>query len=91
MIRHCGHFKEPDPAVSALVEAKDHSEGKMTLKTHEVKDLSDLNISPDEIVHIREKFNTPRGVFAHLLHTYSRTLEHWKIGSKEEVHLMVRQ
>lgn len=36
---------------SALVEAKEHSEGKVTLKTHQV------NVSPEEIVSIREQFN----------------------------------
>ncbi len=65
---------------SALVEAKEHSNGKLTLKTHEVNDLSDLNISPDEITHIRERFNMSRGVFANLLHTSSRTLENWEQG-----------
>lgn len=65
---------------SALVEAKNHSEGKLTLKTHQVNDLSQLDISPSEIVHIREKFNMSRGVFASLLHTSSRTLENWEQG-----------
>ncbi len=65
---------------SALVEAKEHSEGKITLKTHQVNDLSELAISPSEIVHIREKFNMSRGVFARLLHTSSRTLENWEQG-----------
>ena len=65
---------------SALVEAKEHSEGKLTLKTHHVNDLSELEISPNEIVHIRENFNMSRGVFASLLHTSSRTLENWEQG-----------
>ncbi|KMT64421.1 helix-turn-helix domain-containing protein [Catenovulum maritimum] len=65
---------------SALVEAKEHSKGKLTLKNHEVNDISDLNISPDEIVSIREQFNMSRGVFANLLHTSSRTLENWEQG-----------
>ncbi|MFC5081174.1 Antitoxin igA-2 [Vibrio thalassae] len=65
---------------SALVEAKEHSEGKLTLKTHQVNDISELNISPDEIVRIREHFNMSRGVFARLLHTSSRTLENWEQG-----------
>ena len=65
---------------SALVEAKEHSEGRLTLKTHQVKDLSELDISPSEIVHIREKLNMSRGVFASLLHTSSRTLENWEQG-----------
>ncbi|OYW94590.1 MAG: transcriptional regulator [Alishewanella sp. 32-51-5] len=65
---------------SALVEAKQHSEGKLTLKTHHVNATGELNISPDEIVSIREQFNMSRGVFARLLHTSSRTLENWEQG-----------
>lgn len=65
---------------SALVEAKQHSEGKLTLKTHYVYDVGNLNISPDEILSIREQFNMSRGVFARLLHTSSRTLENWEQG-----------
>ncbi len=65
---------------SALVEAKAHSEGKVTLRTHNVNDISELSISPDEIVRIREQFNMSRGVFARLLHTSSRTLESWEQG-----------
>ncbi len=53
---------------SAFVEAKQHSEGKLALKTHHVNDVGELNISPDEIVIIREQFNMSRGVFARLLH-----------------------
>ena len=63
-----------------MLEAKAHSEGKLTLKTHQVNDVSELDISPDEIVNIREKFNMSRGVFANLLHTSSRTLENWEQG-----------
>lgn len=65
---------------SALIEAKEHSEEKLTLKTYHVNDVSELDISPNEIVHIREKFNMSRGVFASLLHTSSRTLENWEQG-----------
>ncbi|MEE2025858.1 MULTISPECIES: helix-turn-helix domain-containing protein [Alkalimonas] len=64
----------------ALVEAKQHSEGKLTLKTHQVSDVGELNITPNEIVSIREQFNMSRGVFARLLHTSSRTLENWEQG-----------
>lgn len=65
---------------SALVEAKAQSEGKVTLKTHPVSDLGELNISPEEIISLREQFNMSRGVFARLLHTSSRTLENWEQG-----------
>ncbi|MFT5677033.1 MAG: putative transcriptional regulator [Paraglaciecola sp.] len=43
---------------SALVEAKEHSEGKLTLKTYQVNDVGELKISPDEIISIREKLKT---------------------------------
>jgi len=65
---------------SALVEAKAHSEGKLTLKTHQVDEVGELNILPNEIVDIRETFNMSRGVFARLLHTSARTLENWEQG-----------
>jgi len=65
---------------SALVEAKEHSEGKLTLKTHQINDVSELNISPNEILTIREQFNMSRGVFARLLHISARTLENWEQG-----------
>ncbi|MFA0053677.1 helix-turn-helix domain-containing protein [Vibrio echinoideorum] len=65
---------------SALIECKEDSEGKITLKVNNVNNISDLDISPDEIVDIREQFNMSRGVFACLLHTSSRTLENWEQG-----------
>ena len=49
---------------TALVDAKAHSQGKLTLRTHTVNEFNDLAISPDEIVNIREEFNMSRGVFA---------------------------
>ena len=65
---------------SALAEAREHSEGKLTLRTHQVDDKDGLSILPDEIVGIREAFNMSRGVFARLLHTSARTLENWEQG-----------
>ncbi|MEI5617483.1 hypothetical protein WB403_51210, partial [Streptomyces brasiliscabiei] len=57
---------------TALVDAKAHSQGKLTLRTHAVSDIDELAISPDEIIKIRETFNMSRGVFANLLHTSAR-------------------
>ncbi|GAA58505.1 antitoxin igA-2 [Pseudoalteromonas sp. BSi20652] len=65
---------------TALVDAKAHSQGKLTLRSHKVNDINDLAISPDEIVNIRETFNMSRGVFANILHTSARTLENWEQG-----------
>ena len=65
---------------TALNEAKQHSEGKLTLKTHVVADIESHRLEPDEIVQIRERFNMSRGVFARYLHTSVRTLESWEQG-----------
>ncbi len=64
----------------ALSEAKQHSEGKLTLRIVNVKSSEDFSLSPSEIVNIREMFNMSHGVFAKYLHTSSRTLENWKQG-----------
>lgn len=64
----------------SLLEAKAHSEGKVTLKNHTVSQLSQLKVSPQEVIEIREQFNMSRGVFARLLHTSVRTLENWEQG-----------
>tara|TARA_B100001059_G_C17568506_1_gene443740 strand:- start:265 stop:489 length:225 start_codon:yes stop_codon:yes gene_type:complete len=39
---------------TGLDDAKAHSQGKFTLRTHKVNDINNLAISPDEIVNIRE-------------------------------------
>jgi len=65
---------------TALAEAKQHSEGKLTLKSHSVVTTKRPRLEPDEIVRIREQLNMSRGVFAHYLHTSIRTLESWEQG-----------
>lgn len=65
---------------SALSEAKKHSEGKLTLRTHSVGVDKKLMITPNEILNIRENFHMSRGLFAKYLHTSSRTLENWEQG-----------
>lgn len=65
---------------TGLVEAKAHSEGKLTLKTYKFDDIGELDISPTEISEIRHRFNMSRGVFARILRTSSRTLENWEQG-----------
>jgi putative transcriptional regulator len=65
---------------SSLIEAKQHSEGKLTLKTVKIESKDSFNFLPSEIIKIREKFNMSRGLFARYLHTSSRTLENWAQG-----------
>ena len=65
---------------TALVEAKQHSEGKLTLRTYVVERTGVPEIKPQEILTIREMFNMSRGVFARHLHTSAQTLESWEQG-----------
>ena len=64
----------------ALSDAKQHDQGKLTLKTHKVDIPVELAISPDEIKEIRQKYKMSRQVFARYLHISSRTLENWEQG-----------
>jgi putative transcriptional regulator len=64
----------------SLSEAKEHSKGKLTLKTVKIESTEEFIILPSEIINIRKKFNMSRGVFAKYLHTSSRTLENWEQG-----------
>jgi len=65
---------------SALSEAREHDQGKRSLKTHQFEKPNKLSISPNEIVSIRERFNLSRAVFANYFHTSNRTLENWERG-----------
>ena len=63
---------------TTLVDAKAHSQDKLTLRTHTVNDINDLAISPDEIVNIREISS---------IHQQERS----KIGNKDAAHQMSKR
>ncbi len=65
---------------SSLSEAKEHSEGKLTLRVVSIEKKEAFILLPNEIINIRKKFNMSQGVFAEYLHTSSRTLENWEQG-----------
>ena len=65
---------------SALSDAKQHDQGKLTLKSHKVEIPAELSITPNEIKEIRQTYKMSRQVFAIYLHTSSRTLENWEQG-----------
>lgn len=69
-------FEELDQGLS---EAKDHDQGKMTLRTHKVE-KSHIEITAKNIRDIREQFNMSRAIFATYLHISPRTLEKWEQG-----------
>lgn len=57
--------------------------GKVTIRTHEVKQAHAAVISATELKAIREKLNLERPVFAGNLRTNPRTLENWEQGRAE--------
>ncbi|MEI8669937.1 hypothetical protein P4S65_17985 [Pseudoalteromonas sp. B131b] len=70
---------------TALMDAKAHSQGKLTLGTHSVNDINALAISPDEIVNI-EKHLICRAVYLQTFYILQQ--ERLKTGNKVAVHRM---
>ena len=70
-------FGELMEGMSALGAAR---RGKRTLRTHAVTYKPAPELTPDELVRVRERLNLSRGVFAAYLRTNVRTLENWEQG-----------
>ena len=70
-------FEELSEGFDALEKER---EGKITLRTHQVKQQPAPTISNQEIRELRESLNLSRGVFAARLRVSSRTLENWEQG-----------
>lgn len=54
--------------------------GKITLRTHEIKDRAPLSIDAHLIRDTRERLHVSRAVFARHLRVSARTLENWEQG-----------
>lgn len=63
-----------------LQDIQDHQGGKITLKTHQIETPQPLEITPDEIISLRNRLNLSRAVFASFLRVNLRTLEKWEQG-----------
>lgn len=70
-------FSELSEGLDALAETR---QGKRTLRTHAVEYKPAPQISPQELVHIREQLKMSRALFAAHLRTNVRTLENWEQG-----------
>jgi putative transcriptional regulator len=70
-------FGELMEGISALESAR---RGKRTLRTHSVIYKPAPELTPEELVRVRERLNLSRGVFAAYLRTNVRTLENWEQG-----------
>ncbi len=63
----------------SLEEARKHDQGKLTLRSTSVE-IKPLDITPNEIIRIRESLKMSQALFAAYLHTNKRTYEKWEQG-----------
>lgn len=76
--------------MGGLDALKAEREGKITLRKVELPPLEKPEISPKDIIRLRESRNLSRPVFAHAIRTNSRTLESWEQGrSKPNAHAVL--
>ena len=70
-------FEELTEGFEALAENR---AGKMTLRTHKVEINAAPEVTPEELLALREKLHLSRAVFARYLRTNPRTVENWEQG-----------
>lgn len=59
---------------------RQHREGRITLRSHEIDDQPPLEVDAQLIRDTRERMNVSRAVFARRLRVSARTLENWEQG-----------
>lgn len=70
-------FAELAEGFDALAEERT---GKRTLRTHAVEMKPAAEVTPEELVALRERLHLSRPVLARYLRTNPRTLENWEQG-----------
>lgn len=70
-------FSELAEGMAALGKAR---QGKRTLRTHALEYKPAPDVTPKELVRVREELNLSRALFAAYLRTNTRTLENWEQG-----------
>jgi putative transcriptional regulator len=70
-------FRELKEGMTALADGR---QGKRTLRTHAVEFKPAPEVSPKELIRVRERLKISRAVFAVYLRTNVRTLENWEQG-----------
>lgn len=66
--------------MSGVAAMRDHREGRITLKTREVRPIAVPPIAPAVVRETREALKMSRHVFAFKLGVNPRTLERWEQG-----------
>lgn len=70
-------FRELMSGVQAM---RDHREGRLTLRTHQVEPIAVPAVDPDFVRETREGLHMSRQVFAFKIGVNPRTLERWEQG-----------
>src|SRR6202165_2438842 len=70
-------FRELMSGVEAM---RDHREGRLTLRTHQVEPITVPGVDPDFVRETRAALHMPRQVFAFKIGLTPRTLERWEQG-----------
>lgn len=70
-------FAELSEGLGALAEGR---VGKRTLRTHSVEYKAAPQVTPKELIRVRQSLKLSRALFAVYLRTNVRTLENWEQG-----------
>jgi len=70
-------FAELTEGMVAIAAAR---QGKRTLRTHAVEFNPAPDVTPRDLVRVRQRLKVSRGLFAAYLRTNVRTLENWEQG-----------
>lgn len=70
-------FAELSEGMTALAEAR---QSKRTLRTHAVEFKAAPEVTPQELMRVRQHLKISRALFAVYLRTNVRTLENWEQG-----------
>ena len=73
-------FRELMSGVQAM---REHREGRLTLRTHEVEPIALPRLNPKLVLETREALHMSRQVFAFRLGVNPRTLERWEQGAQQ--------
>lgn len=76
-IRKRNLFAELTEGMTALAQAR---QGKRTLRTHAIEFRGAPDVTPQELIRVRQRLKISRGLFAAYLRTNVRTLENWEQG-----------